>query len=942
MSDLPPISQKYGLDNTEFKRGLSEMSRQIRVLESEFRASTASMGNWSQSTTGLEARMRALNGQIDVQKQKVSAMQAEYRQVVAVHGESSRAAQEFQIKLNKEVETLGKMESELRQSEDALGDMATGSDKAEKSAGDLDKQTGSLTGAIKGLTGALKTTVGHLGDMAGKAASAAKGVASFTVSAVKNFAKVAVGAAAMGAAVGVAVGGLLASTIQPASDLAETANKVGVIFGDVAGDIKDFAAEADRSLGQSKQQALDAAAAFGIFGKSAGLTGRELYDFSTDLSWLSSDLASFYNTSPQEAIEAIGAALRGESEPIRKYGVLMNEASLQAQALSMGLVQATGDTTKIAQAQLRAEAAARKYTQTVEKYGADSIEASKAQLAMEVAQQKLADATEGTVPELTQQQKIMAAYGLIVEQTKDAQGDFARTSDGLANQQRILAAQWENMRTTIGTGLLPLTQKLFQALNDILANPAVTQGAQKIADFLAQMGENVSGLLDNAGGLSGIFATFKDSALGSTIGQVVGYVKELFQILTGSGGDIGKIADGLGDLFLKIVKNLLESKAKLLDTGLQLLQSLADGIIQALPTLIPVVLKIVESLVKFITDGLPKLMEAGIQILTALIEGILPQLPMLVDTAFQLLETLIGFIVDNLPMIIETGVKILLTLVNSLVENLPMLVEAGIEAIISLVNGLSEALPKLIPAITQAILTITETLIEHLPELVEAGGKLLIGLANGLVEALPILIEKAPELIQALADAIIIILPILAEVALEVIKVLAKGIVDNLPALGTAAGKIVSTLVKFLYDLVTEQIPQIGGDIVRGIWKGIQDNKDYFLKQITEFFNNMVKTVKDTLLMHSPSGVFSDIGENAGQSYIDSIRRALEQGGKQLQSAFGSPDFAINAQPAMAMAGAQAGVSRVNNFYLTANYPGQSPANVAADIRLLQMLYGEA
>lgn len=193
-----------------------------------------------------------------------------------------------------------------------------------------------------------------------------------------------------------------------ASDLAETQSKVAQIFGKDSVDALDkFAEGAAKSMGQSKQTALDAAATFGMFGKMAKLSGKELVGFSTEMTGLASDMASFSNTSPEEAIEAIGSALRGEAEPIRKYGVLLDDATLRQEALRMGLIKTTKDA-------------------------------------------------------LTPQQKVLAAQAAIMKQTSDQQGDFAKTSDGLANKQRILKAELENMSTALGAKALPFMLKAVE------------------------------------------------------------------------------------------------------------------------------------------------------------------------------------------------------------------------------------------------------------------------------------------------------------------------------------------------------------------------------------------------------------------------------------------------------------------------------------------------
>jgi 2-keto-3-deoxy-L-rhamnonate aldolase RhmA len=118
------------------------------------------------------------------------------------------------------------------------------------------------------------------------------------------------------AAAGVAAGAFAVKfgkdAINAASDLNETIAKTGELFGDSTAEIEKFAESAATRLGQSKQQALDAAANFAIFGKSAGLAGSDLVQFSTGFTDLASDLASFNNTSPEDAINAIGSALEAK------------------------------------------------------------------------------------------------------------------------------------------------------------------------------------------------------------------------------------------------------------------------------------------------------------------------------------------------------------------------------------------------------------------------------------------------------------------------------------------------------------------------------------------------------------------------------------------------------------------------------------------------------
>ena len=356
--------------------------------------------------------------------------------------------------------------------------------------GDVDNLNKSLKSATKDVE-----TFGDKMTKAGKVAGAA--LAAATVAAGVFAVKIGVEA------------------VKAASNLSETVSKVGVLFGKTSKDIEKFAEGAASSLGQTKQQALDAAATFATFGKAAGLSGQDLSKFSIDFVKLSSDLASFNNTSPEQAINAIGSALRGEAEPLRAYGVLLDDASLRQEALALGIV----NTTKNA---------------------------------------------------LTPQQKVLAAQALIYKQTGAAQGDFERTSDGLANKTRILTAQLENAKTTIGTALLPIVLQLATAFSEKVI-PLVQKFTQAFSNTEGNLGgvvTNVGNILKNTftpiiNGLVAAFGYVRD-AIGdnlATFQEFGGYIAKYLAPVIGTvlGGALqvaGKIAGGVIDVIAGVVKIL--------------------------------------------------------------------------------------------------------------------------------------------------------------------------------------------------------------------------------------------------------------------------------------------------------------------------------------------------------------------------------------------------
>jgi hypothetical protein len=191
--------------------------------------------------------------------------------------------------------------------------------------------------------------------------------------------------------VGAAAFKLAKDSVAAASDLSETQSKVSVVFGKSSAAVLAFGKTSAVAMGESTQQAEEAAATFGNLFVSMKLGQPKAAQMSTTMVKLASDLASFNNTNPADALEALRAGLVGEVEPLRRYGVNLNDAQLRQEAVALGLEKTT----------------------------------------------------KNVLPPAIRAQ---AAYALILDQTKTAQGDFQRTSGGLANQQRILSASFEDAR----------------------------------------------------------------------------------------------------------------------------------------------------------------------------------------------------------------------------------------------------------------------------------------------------------------------------------------------------------------------------------------------------------------------------------------------------------------------------------------------------------------
>ena len=201
--------------------------------------------------------------------------------------------------------------------------------------------------------------------------------------------------------------------INAASDLEEVQNVVDVTFGESANEINAWAKNAINQFGLTETQAKRFASTMGAMMKSSGIASKDITEMSENLAGLAADMASFYNLDFDEAFNKIRSGISGETEPLKQLGINMSVANLEAFALSQGLKK--------------------------------------------------------TFNEMSQGEQVMLRYQYLMQATSDAQGDFSRTSDGFANGLRLLQSNFEQLKTTVGSLLLPVISEAIAGLNDMLA-----------------------------------------------------------------------------------------------------------------------------------------------------------------------------------------------------------------------------------------------------------------------------------------------------------------------------------------------------------------------------------------------------------------------------------------------------------------------------------------
>jgi hypothetical protein len=245
---------------------------------------------------------------------------------------------------------------------------------------------------------------------------------SKTTKKISNTMRNALGAIGVGFSLNAVVNGVK-DVVNAASDLGEATNAINVAFGDSSKEIIKFGKNAAQAIGLSKTELYGIATQFSSFAKQVGGEGGATQVIE-DLATRGADFASVFNLDVADALGKFQSGLAGQSEPLRQFGIDLSAAAVEAYAVENGIIK-------------QGEA-------------------------------------------MTESQKVLARYGLLMQETAMTQGDFANTSDGLANTQRILKAEFENLKAEVGEALLPVMIELFTEIRDNL--PAIKQFIQTFVD----------------------------------------------------------------------------------------------------------------------------------------------------------------------------------------------------------------------------------------------------------------------------------------------------------------------------------------------------------------------------------------------------------------------------------------------------------------------------
>ena len=369
-------------------------------------------------------------------------------------------------------------------------------------------------------------------------------------------------------------------------------------------------------------------------------------------------------------------------------------------------------------------------------------------------------------------------------------------------------------------------------------------------------------------------------------------------------GDISKMTDAIKDVFPKIVDVIMKYVPMVVELGSTLITSLADALASNLDTIVDSAILIIKTLFDALIKTLPTILNAAMKLGAALINGLLKSLPDIAKVAVKTIVTLAKGISKSLPNLIPAVVEIITEVVTILIQNIPLLISAALELIKGLAKGLLNAIPVLVDALPTIINSIITVILESIPLIIEAGVELLTALVadlptiiDAIIAALPLIItgiitallESIPQIIEAgftlitalindLPNIILTIVNAIPQIIASVINSLISNIdkfieagitiftalISNLPAIiqGIVSNipQIISAILN-AFSSLPSQMAEIGKNLVKGLWNGIQSLKNWITDSVKGFCSNIWGGIKNFFGIHSPSRKMAWAGE---------------------------------------------------------------------------------
>ena len=941
-------------DISSLKKEFANAQQSIRLVNSEFKAATAGMDDWTNNADGLTAKLNQLHGVLDAEKKKLNSLEDQYEKTVQLYGANSRAAQDLAVKINNQKAAVASVEKEIRKYSDKL-------DEVESESKDAAKGSEQAADAIKDVGESAEKAESKLGGLLSKLGGVAKG-------ALKG-----IGAAATGV-IGAFLGSAEASQewIGNMAKLESAANDAGYStdfakdkFNDLYGVLGD---ETAANTAVSNFMALETSeenlnsllhSATGIwakYGDSIPLDGlAESVNETAKVGQITGNLA--------DALNWAGISEDKFNEQLAACTTEQQRQDLIAKTLNDTYGDLADEYNKNNEATINYNKAQAELNDAMAQVGKAAMPV------MTVFKSLGAEIINDIMPNI---QELGSSFTDLVNGVDGAGERLGGAVSGILTQltEKLVSAlpQIVTVGTTIITNLLT---GIMQALPSI-----ATAAVQLVTELVTAIQTAAPTILTAAGdviltlvnGLTQAAPTILTGVVGIFQQIVTSLVEFIPQFLTAAIQFFSTLVTAIMqlDLFSVISSLVMTITTTLIGAIPQLLtaaQQLFSAILKAIPTLIEQLMtalpQVILTLINFIVKAVPQLMKAAMQLFNAIVDAIPVIISSLTKQLPQIIKTIVSALTKALPLLLKAAIDLLMQIVNAIpqivnmlskqlpsiidtiltavLDALPLLLDAAIKLLMQLVNAIPQIVTALLKTLPTIINTILKVVIKALPQLLDAAIKLFMQLVKAIPQIVTALIKALPTIIKTIINVLLESMPLLLKASIELfmalVQAIPKMIVELVKELPTIGATIIGELGK-----LPKKMLSIGGDIVRGLWNGINDMVGWIGDKISGFGDSVLNGLKSFFGIASPSKVFRDeIGKFLPQGLAvgveaktkDAVNAIKKMGEKVMiparNIASGLNDSLQISSGKLTATAAEAtatsGATVVNNFYQTNNSP---------------------
>ncbi|WP_270772241.1 phage tail protein [Pauljensenia sp. OF14-1SRA] len=692
---------KIGLEGErEFKRAITDINREMRVLGSEMKLVASSFDKNDQSAEALTARNQVLGKEIEAQKAKIETLRAALENSATSFGENDSRTKNWQIQLNNAGAQLNRLEGELKANNDALSDFGNEADGAGDDAKGAAKDAGKLEGAVDDLGVEMDTTSSKtriFGDVL-KANLASEAI----IAGVKG-----IGHAI--ASIGRGMVGALKEGVEYNARMEQYSTSFTTMLGDQA--------KAQKLVNDLKAQA--AKTPFGM-----------------------EDLAGNMQT-----LLSFGMSLEDAKKHLNEIGDISQGDAVKMESLTLAFAQMSSTGKLTGQDLLQMINAGFNPLEEISRKTGKSIGELKEEMAKgAISADMVADAFASATAEGGR------FYGAMDAQSKTFSGQLATMQDGIENLKGLLAG---GVSEALAGSVLPMVNGWIDELTTAFeegGTPALidTLGTvlQEALAFIAEqlpmvVETGMSILTALLEGIIKVLPQVAETAVTLIIALVEAIIETLPSLLEAAIQIIATLVSGIGEalpelvpaaveMLMALVQGLVDNLPLLLDAALQLITGLTEGLIASIPIIIEAGIQLLTALIGALPQIITAIVAALPQIITAIVSGVVGAIPQLIQAGIQLLTALIGALPQIITTIVAALPQIIASIVSAIGGAIPQLVQAGIQLLTALVRNLPQIISTIVAAIPSIISGIVSAVGQGVWQMVEAGKNLVYGLWNGI------------------------------------------------------------------------------------------------------------------------------------------------------------------------------------------------------------------